>query len=109
MREKGPFRPDPLDHLQRLLHAEMRGMGLEAESPDNQHIQPLQQLETRIRDAAHIREVGRGAEAPAVDRQLPVQKRNRHHLHRPRPNRLPRPGRPKIDFRLSPAFLGFHP
>lgn len=65
MREDGALRLHPLDPGQRLLHAEMTGMGRVTERVDDPHIEVLKEIECRLGEAADIRRIGDVAEAIA--------------------------------------------
>src|SRR5690606_8650321 len=61
----GPLRPQALDPADRLANAEVAGMRDRAQGIENPHIEPLQERNRRLRQAADVGRVGEAADAKA--------------------------------------------
>ena len=85
----GALRRDARDRLERLVHAEMRGVLLVAQRVDHQRVDAGDERPRFAGDRAAVREVGEVAEAESEDRHLAVEQRHRHDAHA---GRVERPG-----------------
>src|SRR5208283_4504177 len=71
--EEGAPRSEPFDPRKGLLDVGMAGVGLRTQGVDDEHVEIFEQGKAGLGDAAHVGEVGGGAEAEGGNRKTAME------------------------------------